>query len=132
MTENNQEVVIPVSTTTPSGLSREEKTWAMLCHLAGFVLFIPLGNVLAPLVLWLTKKHTSGFINDQGREAVNFQVSVLIGLAVAFFLWHFLFFLGLALILAIVLFDIVMMINGANGASEGHWYRYPYTFRFIK
>ncbi|MFA5863558.1 MAG: DUF4870 domain-containing protein [Phycisphaerae bacterium] len=123
MNENMQENVSP--------LSNEEKMWAMLCHLAGFAIFIPpVGHVLAPLVLWLMKKGSSAFIDDHGKEALNFQISITIYMAISGLLVCIL--IGIPLVLAVLIFDIVMMINAANAASNGQRYRYPYLFRFIK
>ncbi len=56
---------------------QEERTWGMLCHLcalAGFI-GIPLGSIIGPLVIWLIKKDASAFVNEQGRNSLNFQIS---------------------------------------------------------
>jgi uncharacterized Tic20 family protein len=62
-----------------AGPSSEEKTLGMLCHLMAFCGYvIPFGNLLGPLVIWLTKKDASPFVDDQGKESLNFQITVSI------------------------------------------------------
>jgi len=63
---------------------QEERNWGMFCHLAALAGFIiPLGNVIGPLVIWLMKKDESQFVDDQGKESVNFQISFIIYALVA-------------------------------------------------
>ena len=52
-----------------------EKTWAMVCHLGAFsCFFIPMGNIVVPLIVWLIKKDESEFINEHGKQSLNFQI----------------------------------------------------------
>jgi uncharacterized Tic20 family protein len=106
--------------------------WGMFCHLAALVGFIgvPLGSVLGPLVVWLIKREESPFVNEQGREAVNFQLSMLIYFVVAGLLCFIL--IGIPLIIGLVIFDLVMVILAGLRANNGETYRYPLTIRFIK
>src|SRR5262245_54589856 len=77
----------PVSSTpppypdSPGGQpSKDERTWAMASHLstlAGY-LVVPFGNIIAPLVIWLIKKDTMPFVDDQAKEALNFQITLSI------------------------------------------------------
>ena len=56
-----------------------ERTWAAFAHLSALLgILIPFGNLIAPLAIWLLKKNESAFIDDQGKESLNFQISVLI------------------------------------------------------
>ncbi|NLE29456.1 MAG: DUF4870 domain-containing protein [Phycisphaerae bacterium] len=112
-------------------LREEEKKWAMFCHLAGFALFIPLfiGQIVAPLILWLIKKDESSFVDDQGKEALNFQITMTIYLAIAAFLSFIL--IGIPILFLLVIFDIVMMIKAVNAVTKGEYFRYPYTLRLI-
>jgi uncharacterized protein len=116
----------------------EEKTWGLICHLSGFAMYVlpTLGNIIGALVAWLVFKDRSSFADDQGKEALNFQLSttlyaVLLGVFA-------IFTLGIGLILAIPLwgalavFHIVMMLVAAVKTNEGVVYRYPLTIRFIK
>lgn len=109
----------------------ESRKWGMFCHLSSFVGFIlPFGSIIAPLIVWQMKKDVSLFVDEQGKEAVNFQISMgilmLISFVLVFLLIGFLF-LG---ILAVM--EIVCVIIAGIQANEGKSYRYPLTFRFIK
>ncbi len=109
----------------------EAKTLGMLCHLlalCGFV--IPLGTVLGPLVIWLLKKDQYAFVNDQGKESLNFQITVLIALLVSFALMFLL--IGFALVPAVAIAALVLVIMASVKASSGIYYRYPVCLRLIK
>jgi hypothetical protein len=57
----------------------EERNWAMTCHLASFAGYVlPLGNIIGPLVAWLMKRDEFPLVDDQGKEALNFQISMTI------------------------------------------------------
>ncbi len=104
----------------------------MLCHLTAFALFvIPLGNIIAPLVIWLLKKDEFPLVNDQGKESVNFQITILIGFIISGFL-VLLFGLGFLTGLAILILDIIFVIKGTLRANAGEAYRYPWALRLIK
>ncbi len=111
--------------------SRKEQVWAMLCHLgtlSGF--FIPFGNVLAPLIIWVVLKDESPLVADQGKEALNFQISVFIYALAASLL--ILIVIGIPLLIAVVIFDVVVTIIASVKAGEGHFYRYSFNLRLIK
>lgn len=110
--------------------SAEERQWAMFAHLAAFAgLIIPFGSILGPLVIWLIKKDTMPFVNDQGKEALNFNITVAIAAIIA---WVLLFVLiGFLLLPAVVIAWIVFVIIGTIKANEGVTYRYPFTLRLI-
>lgn len=113
------------------GLTKEEKTFGMLCHLISFVGFIiPLGNVLGPLIIWLVKKDQSAFVNDQGKESLNFQISLFIYGIVSFILIFVV--IGILTSIALGIFWLVMVIIASIRANEGQTYRYPLTIRFLK
>ena len=108
-----------------------EKNWAMGCHLialAGFV--IPFGNIIGPLVFWLIKKDESEFVDEQGKESLNFQISVSIYAIFAAILVILL--VGIFLLVAIGIFSLVMVIIAGIKASQGEKYRYPLSIRFIQ
>ncbi|UUO06371.1 DUF4870 domain-containing protein [Blastopirellula sp. J2-11] len=111
----------------------EQRTLAMLCHLlvfSGYVVPIPLVNVLAPLTMWLIKKDESQFIDHHGRESINFQLSVLI-YAVPCGILTCLFGVGIVLAILLAAFAIVAPIIAAVKANEGVWYEYPLCIRFF-
>ena len=105
----------------------------MLCHLAAFTgLVVPvpfLGNVIGPLIVWLIKKDTMPFVDDQGKESLNFNISIGIYLFVASIMIFVV--IGVFLLVAIGLFWLVMTIFAAVKASSGEAYRYPLCIRLI-
>jgi uncharacterized Tic20 family protein len=111
---------------------KTERSLAMICHLLGLCLFlsIPLANIAGPLVLWLIKKDDYPFVDDQGKEAVNFQITVILAIFACVPLIP-LFFIGIPLILAVVIADVIFIIKAAMEASEGEVYRYPYCLRLV-
>lgn len=104
---------------------------AMWCHLGAFAgVLIPLGNFLVPLILWLSKKDEDALVDDQGKESLNFQISVFLYGIVSGIL--VLVFIGIILLLVLTLFTIIQIIKASLSASEGKPYRYPFCIRFIK
>ncbi len=105
--------------------SKDACTMAMLAHLLGIVL-----GFIGPLIIWLIKKDEHAFVDDQGKEALNFQLTLLIGWIVAFVLSFFCigFLLYPLLLLAAVIFSIL----GGVKANGGEAYRYPWSIKFIK
>jgi uncharacterized Tic20 family protein len=112
------------------GDSSDERLWAMLCHLSTFAgYFVPVGNILGPLVVWLIKKDQYALVDDQGKEALNFQISVLIYGLISFVLCFVL--IGFVLLIALIIFDLVVTIMAAVQANSGVYYRYPMCIRLI-
>lgn len=109
----------------------QENTWAMFCHLGGLCgYFLPFGNVIVPLVLWLIKKDEYLSVNYHGREALNFNISITIYALVSALLC--LIFIGVLFLIALAVLQIVLIIIATVEASKGNQYRYPLTIRFIK
>ncbi len=104
---------------------KQEKMWAMLCHIGAIVL-----GFIAPLVIWLVKKDESPLVNDQGKEALNFQITMTIAFIVAGMLMAV--FIGLILMPVLAVFNLTMLIIAGIKANEGTKYRYPVNIRFIK
>jgi uncharacterized protein len=128
------ESVIPPPPVDPlppiGGVAAEERQWAMFSHLSALVgLVIPFGSIIGPLVMWLIKKDTMAFVNDQGREALNFNITVLIAAIVCWILCFVL--IGFLLLPALVIFWLVFVIIGTIKANEGVAYRYPLTLRLV-
>jgi uncharacterized Tic20 family protein len=106
-------------------IDKDARMWAM------FLPVLPvIGNVIAPLIIWQIKKDDYPFVNEQGKEAVNFQISMLIYGLVAGLLCFAC--IGLILLPAVVIVDVVFLLIAAVKANEGYHYRYPLTIRFIK
>ena len=113
-------------------MKNEEKTFGMFCHLLAFagIIGIPFGNIIGPLVMWLIKKNESSFVDQCGKESLNFQISLTIYAIVCGLLTIIL--IGFAGLLAILILDIVCVIKASIKANAGETYTYPLTIRFIK
>ncbi len=112
-------------------LSKDERMWGMLCHLTAFSGYlIPFGSVLGPLIVWMIKKDEMSFVDDQGKESLNFQLTMLIAIIVSIVLMFV--FIGFLLLGVLIIFQIIVIIMAAIKANDGVKYRYPYTIRFIK
>ena len=111
----------------PAGVSQEDKTLAMLTHLSGIIL-----SFIVPLIIWLTNKDKAdkGFLNDQAKEALNFQITLLIIYVVGTVLTVIL--IGALINLVAWLACIILSILAALKANEGVAYRYPFALRLIK
>ena len=107
-------------------------TWVMLCHLTAlaFLVGIPFGNIIGPLVIWLVKKDEMKPVDEAGKESLNFQISMTIYAAVAAILS--LIVIGVFLLIAIVVVDVVLVIMAAVKTNNGEKYIYPLTIRLIK
>jgi hypothetical protein len=117
-------------TDKPAGGS-DERMWGMLCHLSTFAGYlVPFGNILGPLVVWLVKKDEYAFVDDQGKEALNFQISITIYSLVSAVL--ILALIGIPLLIAVIIFSVVMTVIAAIKANGGEYYRYPLTIRLVK
>lgn len=107
-------------------------TWGMLCHLTSLSMYIgiPLGNIVGPLIIWLLKKEEFPFVDEQGKESLNFQISLMIYGIISGILCFIV--IGFLLLGALVIFDIVMVILASIKTSEGKSFQYPLTIRMIK
>ena len=113
---------------TPSSQVRQ---WAMFCHFAAFLgLIFPFGNLLGPLILWQLKKDADPFIDEQGKEALNFQITVTLAAVASFMLM--LVVIGFALLILVGVGALILTIIAGVKANEGVAYRYPFTWRLIK
>lgn len=111
--------------------SNDERTWGLLAHLSALSGFIvPFGSVLGPLIVWQVKKNEMAFVDDQGKEALNFQITMTIALLVCCVLM--LVLIGFLLALIVGLVDLVYTIIAAIAANNGQAYRYPFNLRLIK
>lgn len=121
----------PQTPNSPATLTAEDKQWGMLAHLSALSGFlIPFGNIGGPLLVWLLKKDGSKFVDDQGKESLNFQISMTIyaiaaGLSV-------LLFIGFLLLPLVLLMWLILTIVASVRASNGEPYRYPATIRFFQ
>lgn len=112
----------------PDGVaSQEDKTLAMLTHLSGIIL-----SFIVPLVIWLINKDKAdkGFLTDQAREALNFQITIAIAWFIAIVLSALL--IGFLLYPVIWVVNLVFCILAGLKANEGVAYRYPFALRLVK
>jgi uncharacterized Tic20 family protein len=120
-----------MSTGEPLAQSSEERMWGMLCHLTALSGFLTggLGFILGPLIVWLIKKDQFRFVNDQGKESLNIQISMMIYSIISGLL--IIIGIGVVFLLAIVVVEIVLPIMASIAANEGKYYKYPLTMRFL-
>jgi uncharacterized Tic20 family protein len=117
------------SSATPA--SSNVRTWCVLCHasaLLGLFLHV-LGHILGPLIVWLVKRGDATEVDAHGKESLNFQLSMLIYNAVAAILCIVL--IGIPILIVLWIMNIVLVIIASIRVSEGQFYRYPFTIRFL-
>ena len=131
MQMNENPVNEQVTTDMPTkGLSNQEKTMGMLCHLlalAGYI--IPFGNIIGPLIIWLIKKDESAYVSKNGKLSLNFQISVTIYALVAGLLTVIL--IGIPILIAVMVFNVVMIILASVKVNKGEEFKYPLSITFI-
>lgn len=116
---------------TEAVADKDSRTWAMLAHLATFSAFLTgIGSIVGPLIVWLVKKDQSPFVDEHGKEALNFNISIAIYMIGAGILTIIL--IGFLVMLAVGIFWAVMSVIAAMKANNGEHYRYPLTIRLIK
>jgi uncharacterized Tic20 family protein len=112
-------------------LSKDERMWGMLCHISAFAFFVfPFGNIVGPLIIWLIKKEDYAFVNEQGKEALNFQISVTIYALAALLLSIIL--IGIPILIALFFFDFILVVVASVKANDGYHYKYPLSLQLIR
>ena len=123
----------PSATGAPGTAPTEnERTWGMLAHLSaltGVVVWL-LGCIIGPLVVWIARRDQSGFVAEHAREALNFNITVVLAALVCMLLM--LVFVGFILGTALFVVWLVFTLIAAIKASEGEHYRYPFSLRLVK
>ncbi|MFH0937654.1 MAG: DUF4870 domain-containing protein [Candidatus Daviesbacteria bacterium] len=110
---------------------KQNRLWATFVHLSAFVgLFIPLGNILAPLIIWLLKRNESSLVDEEGKKSLNFQVSITIYSVIAGILTVIL--IGIPLLIALVIYDVVTVIIASIKTNNGEKYNYKFSLHLIK
>jgi uncharacterized Tic20 family protein len=130
----NETQSTPPATPPPapaSSTSSEVRTWNVLCHASALLglFFHFLGHLLGPLIVWLIKRDLSPEIDANGKESLNFQISMLIYDAIAAILCIVL--IGIPILIALWILNTVLVIIASVKTSEGQFYRYPFTIRFL-
>lgn len=117
----------------PGGLvpTRDERQWAMLCHVSAMLMYVTvIGGLVAPFVIWLLKREEMPFVADQGRETVNFQITILLALAASIPLM--LVVVGFVLFWGLIAFHFIITLVAALKVTEGVAFRYPLCWRVLK
>jgi uncharacterized Tic20 family protein len=115
----------------PIAVDSETRMWGMLCHLSALSAYVTgFGGILGPLIIWLVKKDEMPFVDDQGKESLNFQISMLIYHLVGAAL--LLCIIGIPVLILLSAMNIVLIVVASIKANSGEAYRYPLTLRLIK
>jgi uncharacterized protein len=110
------------------GLAATDRNWSMWMHLSvllGAMIVGPFA-VAAPLIMWLSRRDTSAFIDDHGREVINMAITGVILLALGMVTG-----IGMVAWLAWAVVAFISVIRGTVAASSGEYFRYPMTIRFL-
>lgn len=103
----------------------DQRMWSVFAHIGGvFVSFI------VPLVILLVFKGRGAFVEDQAKEALNFQITLAIAYVVGMILT--IVAIGFLIIPAAAICSVVFAIMAAIAANRGELYRYPLTLRLVK
>jgi uncharacterized Tic20 family protein len=125
-------VVSGTDQSTEAGSAGEAvRNTAVAAHLSTFAgLVVPFGSVIGPLAVWLTRRHRDPFIDQAGREALNFGISIAVYGSVL--LVAALMLVGIPLLIVGVIAWVVLASLAAAKASQGQPYRYPLTMRLVR
>lgn len=107
-----------------------ERTYSLFMHLSLILTHLVPVPVVPVLIMWLIKKDQSAFVNDHGKEALNFQISLLIYAIVGGILLA-VCGVGVLVLIGVYVLGIVGMIQGAIAAGKSRYYRYPACLRLI-
>ncbi len=103
----------------------------MLCHLTALAgVIIPFGNLLGPLIVWLVKRDESPLVDREGKESLNFQISMSIYAIVSFL--FIVLFIGIPMLVIVGLVDLILTIVATVKTANGESYVYPLTIRFLR
>jgi uncharacterized Tic20 family protein len=105
----------------------DQRLWATLAHIGPIILYF-----IAPLVIWLVCRARGRYVEDQAKEALNFQITLVISVVVVSILGVLTLGIGFLLLIPLFLVALVLMIIAAVAANKGEAYRYPLNIRFIK
>jgi uncharacterized protein len=112
-------------------LTDSERNWAMFCHLSAFAgFFFPFGGIVGPLVCWLSKRDESVWVYVNGRDSLNFQLSILLYMTLAIPLCFII--IGIPIIVVLVTLKVICIIIASVRAARGELFRYPLSIPFIQ
>ncbi|MFO7574554.1 MAG: DUF4870 domain-containing protein [Bacteroidales bacterium] len=112
--------------------SESERNWAMLCHLSSFAGYIIpfFGGIIAPLIIWLSRRTGSEWIDINGKASLNFQISVLLYTVLCIPLMFLV--VGIFFYIALVVIELICVIIASIRAAQGIEFRYPLSIPFIQ
>jgi uncharacterized protein len=87
-------------------------------------------GLIGSVIIWITKKEQDAFIDDQGKEAVNWQITAVLGYMIGLLTWCI--FIGIPIVFGTLICNLIFSIMGAIAASNGKKYRYPFALRLLK
>ena len=104
----------------------------MLAHLTALSIFIgvPFGNIVGPLIIWLIKKDTMPLVDKHGKESLNFQITMTIAGLICIPLVFVI--IGIFLAIALVIFNLVVVIIATVKTNNGEDYKYPFSLKLFK
>lgn len=103
----------------------DARLWAMLSQLGGIIL-----GFIGPLIVMLVFGPRNAFVKKESTEALNFQITVLIGYIVSFVLM--LVVIGIFLFFVVWILSLIFCVMAAVKNNQGIEYRYPINIRFVK
>ena len=116
----------PAAPPPAAGSSADDRNLALITHLSGIIL-----SFIVPLIIWLTHKDRTdkAWLNGQAKEALNFQITIVIGYVVCWILMWIV--IGIFLLWLLWIANLVFCILAAVAVSKGESYRYPFALRLI-
>lgn len=102
----------------------------MFCHLGGLAYFIPLGNIIVPLILWSMRKDSSALVDREGKKALNFQISFTLFMFIAGILVFLL--VGILFLVILGILQLVFVILAVVKTLNDEEFEYPMTIKFIQ
>ena len=112
--------------------TQSERDWAMFCHLSAFASYIfPFGGgIIGPLICWVSRKDESEWVNRNGKASLNFQLSM--ALYTILLLPLCLIIVGIPLLIALTILELVCIIVASIRAAKGEVFKYPLSIPFIQ
>jgi len=112
-------------------LSESERNWAMLSHLTAFAgFFFPFGGIIGPLICWLSRKDESAWVDENGKAALNFNLSILLYSILVIPLCFIL--VGFLLIGMLMTLKVICIIIASIKSSKGEKFTYPIAIPFVQ
>lgn len=112
-------------------LTETERNWAMFCHLSTFSsIIIPFGGIIGPLICWSSKRQESSWVDQNGKSALNFQLSMALYILICIPLMFII--IGFVIFGALLILELVCVVIASIKASKGEEYNYPLMIPFIQ